>query len=95
MYFQQREYIIRAQKHECRNWDCSRADPFWEYLFRIFGVVFAVRKIVKTMAKGLSVWVCRLMISTVGVPLCICDSGTGLLCVPCVLGPSNSGSVIH
>jgi hypothetical protein len=23
-----REYINRSQKHECRNWDCSRAVPF-------------------------------------------------------------------
>ncbi len=29
-----REYINRTQKHECRNWDCNRAVPFWEYMFR-------------------------------------------------------------
>ncbi len=93
MCFQQREYIIRAQKHECRNWDCGRAVPFLGIFVSNFRCcVFAVRKIVKTMAKALSVWVCQLMISMVGVPLCICDSGTGLLCVPCVLGPSYSGS---
>ncbi len=28
MYFLPREYIIRSQKHDCRNWDCGRAVPF-------------------------------------------------------------------
>ncbi len=33
------EYINHLQKHECRNWDCSRAVPFLGCLFRIFGIV--------------------------------------------------------
>jgi len=28
-----------SQKHECRNWDYSRAVPFTEHLFRNFGIV--------------------------------------------------------
>ncbi len=32
------EYINSSQAHECRNEDCGRAVPFWEYLFRIFGI---------------------------------------------------------
>jgi hypothetical protein len=27
------------KSNECRNWDCGRAIPFLEYLFRIFGIV--------------------------------------------------------
>jgi hypothetical protein len=34
-----REYINRTQKHESRNWDCGRAVPFLEDIFRIFGIV--------------------------------------------------------
>ncbi len=77
------------------NRDCGRTVPFLGIFVSNFRCcVFAVKKNceVKTMAKALSVWVCQLMISMVGVPLCKCDSGTGLLCVACVLGPSNSGS---
>jgi hypothetical protein len=32
------EYINHSQKYECRNWDCSRAVPFLECLFWIFGI---------------------------------------------------------
>jgi hypothetical protein len=41
-YFPEK-YITRSQKHECRNWDCSRAVPFLEMFVSNFRYcVFAV-----------------------------------------------------
>jgi hypothetical protein len=37
----QKNYDVnRSQKHECRDWDVTAHFLSWEYLFRIFGIVF-------------------------------------------------------
>ncbi len=43
-----REYIIRSQAHECWNWDWGLIFLFWEFLFRIIGILSLQRRVAST-----------------------------------------------